>query len=152
MDISLDFNLGQIWSYYKHFHTENKEIKQVNPKGNQRWILIGRTGTDAEVPTFWPPVAESQITGKDLDSGKDCGQEEKETTENEMVGWHQWLNGREFAQTPGDSEGHGSLAYGSSPWDHKKSDTTEQLNNSNKIPVVNSESCSKSIVFTCLTV
>ena len=68
--------------------------------------------------------------GKDPDAGTDWRQEEKETTEDEMVGWHHWLNGHEFEQTPGDSEGQGSLAC-CNPWGHKESDTTEWLNNSN---------------------
>ena len=85
-----------------------KEIKPVNPKGNQRRRFIGRT--DAEAPILWPPDAKSQLIGKDTDAGKDCGQEEKGTTEDEMVGWHPQLNGYEFEQAPGDDEGQGSLA------------------------------------------
>ena len=71
-----------------------REIKPVNPKGNQPWMFIGRT--DAEAPTFWPPDAKSQLFGKDLDAGKDWRQEEKGMTEDEMVGWHPQLNGHEF--------------------------------------------------------
>ena len=67
------------------------------------------------------------LIGKDLDAGKDWGQEEKGMTEDEMVGWHHWLDGREFEQTPGNGEGQGSLAC-YSPWGHKELDTTEQLN------------------------
>ena len=85
---------------------DSKEIKLVNPKGNQTWIFMGRTETEA--PIFWPPNAKSQLIGKDPDSGKDWGQEER-MTEDETVGWHHQLNGREFEQTPGDSEGQGSL-------------------------------------------
>ena len=77
-----------------------KEIKPVNPKGNQSWIFIGRT--DAEASVLWSSVAKSQFIRKDPDAGKDWRQEEKGTTENEMVGWHHQLNGHEFAQSPGD--------------------------------------------------
>ena len=75
---------------------DSKEIKSVNPKGNQHWIFICMTDAAAETPVLWPPDAKSQLIGKDLDAGKDWGQEEKGTTEDEMVGWHHWLNGHEF--------------------------------------------------------
>ena len=93
-----------------------KEIKPVNPKGNQPWIFSGKI--DAEVPIFWPPGTKSWLLEKDPDAGKDWGQEEKWVTEDEMVGKHYWLNGHEFEQTPGDREGQGSLVC-SSPckWD-----------------------------------
>ena len=81
---------------------DSKEIQPLNPKGNQPWILIGRTGAKTEAPVLWPPDAKSWLLGKDPDSGKDWGQEEKEATEDEIVGWHHWLNGHEFEQTPGD--------------------------------------------------
>ena len=102
---------------------DRKEIKPVNPKGNQPWILIGRTGAEAEAPTLWPPDSKSQLIWKDPDAGKDWGHKEKGTTEDEMVGWHHQLNGHEFQQTQGDSEGQGSLAC-CSPWGHKELDTT----------------------------
>ena len=86
----------------------SKEIKPVNPKGNQPWIVIGRT--DAEVPILWPHEANSRLIGKDPDAGKDWEQEEKGATEDEMFGWHHWLDGCEFEQTLGDGEGQGSLA------------------------------------------
>ena len=86
-----------------------KEIKPVYPKGNEPQILIGKTDIGAEAPILWPPDAKSQLTGKDPDAGKDWGQEEKGTIENEMVRWHHQLNEHEFEQTPGDSEGQGSL-------------------------------------------
>ena len=81
--------------------------------------------TDAEIeaPILWPPDVKSQLIGKDLDAGKDQGQEEKGVTEDETVGWHHQLNGHEFEQTPGESEGQRSLAY-CSPWSRKKSNTT----------------------------
>ena len=71
-----------------------KEIKPVHPEGNQSWIFIGRTDAEAEIP--WPPDAKNWLIRKDSDAGKDWGQEEKGTTEDEMVGWYQWLNGHEF--------------------------------------------------------
>ena len=85
-----------------------KEIKPVNPKGNQSWIFIGRTDAEAEAPILWPPDMKNRIIGKDPDAGKDWRQEEKGTTEDEMVGWHHWLNGYEFEQAPGDGEGQGN--------------------------------------------
>ena len=84
-------------------------IKPVNPKENQPWILIGRTGAEAEAPVLWPLDAESWLIGKDPNAGKDWRQEKKATTEDEMVGWHHWLDGHEFEQIPGDGEGQGSL-------------------------------------------
>ena len=88
---------------------DSKETKPVNPKGNQPWIFIGRTG--AEAPILWPPDVKSRVTGKDPDAGKDWRQEEKGVTEDEMVGWHHWLSGHEFKQTPGDIKGQGRLAF-----------------------------------------
>ena len=76
-----------------------KEIKPVNPKGNQPWIFIGKTNAKAETPIVWPPNTISQLIGKDSDAGKGWGQEEKGVTEDEMVVWHHWLNGHEFEQT-----------------------------------------------------
>ena len=75
-----------------------KEIKPVNPKGNQPWIFIGRTDVEAETPILWPPDSKNWLIGKDPDAGKDWGQEEKGMTEDEMVGWHHWLDGHEFEQ------------------------------------------------------
>ena len=106
---------------------DGKEIKPVNPKGNQSWIFIGRTDAEAETPILWPPDAKSQLIGKDPDAGKDWTQEEKRMTEDEMVGWHHQLNGHEFEQAPGVGDGQGSLAC-CSPWGRKESDMTEQLN------------------------
>ena len=70
-----------------------KEIKPVNPKGNLSWTFIGRTDAEAETPILWPPDVKNWFTGKDPDAGKDWGQEEKGTTEDEMFGWHHWLHG-----------------------------------------------------------
>ena len=92
-----------------------KEIQPVHPKGNQSWILIGRTDAEAETQILWPPLSKNWLTGKDPDAGKDWRQEEKETTEDGMVGWHYWLNGHEFEQAPGVGDGQGGLA-GCSPW------------------------------------
>ena len=75
-----------------------KEIQPVNPKGNQSWIYIGRTDAEAETLKLWPPDVKNWLIQKDPDAGKYCGQEEKGTTEDEMVGWHHWLNGYEFEQ------------------------------------------------------
>ena len=105
-----------------------KEIQPVNSKGNQPWIFIGRTDAEDEAPILWPPEAKCRLTGKDSDAGKDWGHEEKGATEDEMFEWDYWLSGHEFEQTPGDSEGQGSLACYSS-WGRKELDTTEWLNN-----------------------
>ena len=85
-----------------------KEIKPVNPKGNQCWIFIGRTDAEAEAPIIWPPDGKSWLTGKDPDAGTYWDQE-KGVTEVEMARWHHQLNGHEFEQTPGDGEGQGAL-------------------------------------------
>ena len=105
-----------------------KEIKPVNPKGNQPWISIGRT--EAEAPILWPPDVKRQLIQKDPDAWKYWRQKEKGVAEDEMVGWHHRLNGHGFKQTPGHSEGQGSLAC-CSPSGCKESDTAERLNNSN---------------------
>ena len=104
-----------------------KEIQPVHPKGYQSWVFIGRTDVEAEAPILWPPDAKSWLICKDTDAGKDWGQEEKGTTEGEMVGWHHWLNGHEFGWTPGVGDGQGGLVCCSS-WSRRESDTTEQLN------------------------
>ena len=96
-----------------------KEIKPVNLKGNQSWIFTRRT--DAEI--LWPPDVKRWFIGKDPDAGKDWGQEEKRAREDEVNGWHHQLTGHESEQTPGDSEGQGSLA-GCSSWGPKESDMT----------------------------
>ena len=104
-----------------------KEIQPVHPKGDQSWVFIGRTDVEAETPILWPPDAKSWLIWKDLDAGKDWGQEEKGTTEDEMVGWHHQLNGHEFGWTLGTGDGQGGLACCGS-WGHKESDMTERLN------------------------
>ena len=77
---------------------DSKEIKPVNPKRNLSWIYIGRTDAEAEAPMLWPPDMKNWLIWKDSDAGKDWGQEEKGTTEDEMIGWHHRLNGHEFEQ------------------------------------------------------
>ena len=105
-----------------------KEIKPVNPKGNQSWIFIGRTDAEAETPILWSPDVKNWLIGKDPNDGKYWRWEEKGMTEDdEMVGWHHWLHGHGFEQAPGFSEGQGSLAC-CSPWGWKESDMTEWLN------------------------
>ena len=94
---------------------------------SQSWIFIGRTDAEAETPILWPPDAKNWLIGKDPDAGKDWRQEEKGRTEDKMVRWHHWLDGHEFGWTPGVGDGQGSLAC-CSPWGHKESDTTEELN------------------------
>ena len=104
-----------------------KNIQPVHPKGVQSWVFIGGTDVEAESPVLWPPNAKSWLIGKDPDVGKDWGQEEKGTTEDEIVGWHQWLDGHGFGWTPGFGDGQGGLACCYS-WGHKESDTAEWLN------------------------
>ena len=104
-----------------------KEIKSVSPEGNQSWLFIGRTAAEAEAPILWPHDVKNRLLGKDLDAGKDWRQEEKGTTEDEMVGWHHWLDGLEFEQALGVGDGQGSLA-GCSLWGRRESVMIEQLN------------------------
>ena len=111
---------------------DSKKIKPVHPKGNQSWIFIGiwcnMTDAKVEAPILWSPDMKTQLMGKDPDAGKDWRQEEKGMKEDEMIGWHHWLNGREFKQTLGDGEGQGRACQ----WGPKESYTTERLN-SNKV-------------------
>ena len=97
-----------------------KEINQVDPKGNQSWILIGRIDSEAEAPVLRPSHGKNWLIGKDLDAGKDWRWEEKRTTEDEMVGWHHWLDGHEFEQAPGVGDGQGGLVC-CGPWGLKES-------------------------------
>ena len=106
---------------------ELQESQPVHPKGNQSWVFIGRTDVEAETPILWPPDVKSWLIWKDPDVGKDWRQEEKGTTEDEMVGWHHQLNGHEFGWTPVVGDGQAGLACCGS-WGHKESDTTEWLN------------------------
>ena len=97
------------------------EIQPVHPKGNQSWMFIGMTDAEAETPILWPSDAKNWLIGNYPDAGKDWRQEEKGITEDEMVGWHHWLDGHEFEQVPGD--GKGSLVC-CSPWSLNESYTT----------------------------
>ena len=104
-----------------------KEIQPVHPKGDESWVFIGRTDAEAETPILWPPDAKSWLIGKDLDAGKDWGQEEKGMTEDEVVGWHHRLSGHGFGWTPGVGDGQeGPSCCGS--WGCKELDMTERLN------------------------
>ena len=115
-----------MWEKTPESPLDCKEIQPVHPKGNQSWIFIGRTN-EAETPILWPPDANSWLIYKDRDAGKDWGQEEKGTTEDEMVGWHHWLTGHGFGWTPGVGDGQGGLeCWGS--WGCRESNTTERLN------------------------
>ena len=111
-----------------------KEIQPVHPKEDKSWVFIGRIDAEAETVIVWPPDVKSWLIWKDPDAGKDRGQEKKGTTEDEMVGWHHQLNGHDLEWTPGVGDGQGVLACCNS-WGHKESDTTEQLNWTDDIPV-----------------
>ena len=91
-----------------------KEIQPIHSKGDQFWIFIGKTDAETETPVLWPLDATIWLIRKDPDAGKDWRQEEKETTEDEMVGWHHQLDGHEFEWTPGVADGQGGLAFCSS--------------------------------------
>ena len=94
---------------------------------DQSWDFFGRNDAEAETPVLWPPLAKSWLTGKDSDAGKDWGQEEKGTTEDEMAGWYHWLDGHESEWIPRVGDGQGGLACCDS-WGRKESDMTELLN------------------------
>ena len=119
----------ELWCWEKTLESslDCKEIQPAHPKGNQSWLFIGRTDAEAEAPILWPSDVKNWLIGKDPDAGKAWRQEEKGTTEDEMVGWHHWLDGHEFEQAPRVVARWGSLAY-CRPWGHKESDTTERLN------------------------
>ena len=104
-----------------------KEIQSVHPKGDQSWGFIGRTDVEAETSILRPPHAKSQLIWKDPIAGKDWGQEEEGTTEDEMVGCHHRLDGHGFGWTPEVGDGQGGLVCFDS-WGPKESDTTERLN------------------------
>ena len=103
-----------------------KEIQPIHPKGDQSQVFFGRTDVKAETPVLWPPHAKSWLIGKDSDAWRDWEQEEKGTTEDEMAGWHHWLDGQELVWTLGVGDGQGGLAC-CDLWGRKESDTTEQL-------------------------
>ena len=102
---------------------DSKDIKPVNPKGNQPSVLIGRTDGKAKTPVFWSSDANSWLIGKVPDAGKEWGQKEKRASEDEMTGCHHWFNGHELGQTSGGGEGQGGLAC-CSLWGHKELDMT----------------------------
>ena len=104
-----------------------KEMQPVHSKGDQSWVFFGRNDAKSETPVLWPHHVKSWLIGKDSDVGRDWGQEENWTTEDEMAGWHHWLDGREFEWTPGVCDGQGGLACFNS-WGCKESDTTEWPN------------------------
>ena len=106
---------------------ECKEIQPVHSKGDQSWVFFGGNDAKAEAPVLWPCHAKSWLIGKDFDAGRDWGQEEKGMTEDEMVGWHHWLNEHEFEWTLGAGDGQGGLECCDS-WGCKESEMTEQLN------------------------
>ena len=118
----------ELW-YWRKFLSplDCKEIKPVHRKGNQSWIFIGSTDAETEAPVLCPPDVKNWPIRKDPDVGKDWREEEKGTTEDEIVEWHHQLNEHEFEQALGDGQGQGSLAC-FSPWNHKELDVTEQLN------------------------
>ena len=87
-----------------------KEIQPVHSKGDQSWVFFGRSDSKAETPVLWPPHAKSWLIRNDSDAGRDWGQEEKGTTEDEMAGWHHRLDGREFVWALGVGDGQGGLA------------------------------------------
>ena len=106
---------------------DGKEIQSVHPKGDQSWMFIGRTDVEAETPILWPSNMKSWLIGKDADAGKDWRQEEEGMIEDEMVGWHHWLNGHEFEQVLGVGDEQRILVC-CSPWGRKESNMTERLN------------------------
>ena len=123
MDVKLDYKESCWAPKNRYFWTivlektlespsDCKEIKPVNPKGNQSWIFIGRTDAEAEAPILWPPDLKSWLIRKDPDGGKNWRQEENGMTEEEVVWWHHRLNEHQFEQAPGDGEGQGSLVHG----------------------------------------
>ena len=103
-----------------------KEIQPVHSEGDQPWDFFGLNDAEAETPVLWPPHVKSWLIGKDSYAGRDWGQAEKGTTEDEMAGWRHWLDGRESEWTPGVGDGQGGLACCDS-WGCKESDTTERL-------------------------
>ena len=125
------FLIGSYWCFWTVVLEKTlespKEIQPVHPKGDQSWVFIGRTDVEAKTPVLWPSDGKSWLIWKDPDAGKDWGQEEKGTTEDEMVGWHHRLDGHEFGWALGVGDGQGGLVC-YSPWGCKESDMTERLN------------------------
>ena len=117
---------------------DSKEIKQVNIKGNQFWIVTGKT--DAETPVFWSSDSNRWLIGKVHDTEKDRGQKQKRVSDDEMYGQHHWCNECELSGKLGDAEGQGSLVCCSS-WGCKEPDTTEWLNNKKLKYITNAFKC-----------
>ena len=116
------------FTFIKRLFSSSLVVQGDPTKGNQSWIFIGRTNVEAKTPILWPPDMKNWLTGKDPDAGKYWRREEKRVTEDEMVGWHHWLNGHEFEQAPGTGDGPGSLAC-CSPWGHRvRHDWATELN------------------------
>ena len=136
MDVKLDCEEGWgpknwcVWTMVVEKTLESpldcKEIQPVHSEGDQPWDFFGRNDAKAETLILWPPHAKSWLIGKDSDAERDWGQEEKGTTEDEMAGWHHWLDGHDFEWTPGVGDGQGGLACCDS-WGCKESDTIERL-------------------------
>ena len=116
-----------ISSHSKMFPVYFINLLTVHSEGDQPWDFFGRNDAKAETPVLWPPHEKSWLSGKDSDAGRDWGQEEKGMAEDEMAGWHHWLDGHKFEWTLGVGDGQGGLVCCNS-WGHKESDTTEQLN------------------------
>ena len=120
----------KLWCWRKLLRvpwTARRSNQSIFKEKNHSWIFIGRTDAKAETPILWPPDVKSWLSGKDPDAGKDWGQEEKGTTEEEMVGWHHWLDAHGFGWTLGVCDGQGGLACCNS-WGCKELDMTEWLN------------------------
>ena len=119
----------ELWWWRRLFENpwDYKEIQPVHSEGDQPWDFFGKNDAKAEAPVLWPPHAKSWLTGKDSDAERDWGQEEKGTIEDEMVGWHHWLDGHESQWTPGVGDGQGGLACCDS-WGLTELDMTEWLN------------------------
>ena len=115
----------ELWCVEKTLESplDFKEIQPVHPEGNQFWIFIRRIDAEAETPILWPPDAKNWISGKDPNAGKDWRWEEKGMTEDEMVGWHRWLNGHEFEYSLRGSKGQGGLAC--RPWGCKETQLSD---------------------------
>ena len=121
--------VAKSWIWLKQLESplDWKDIQPVHSKGDQSWVFFGRNDAKAETPVLWPPHVKSWLIGKDSDAGRDLGQEEKGTTEDEMAGCHHRLDGRESEWTLEDGDGQGGLACCDS-WGRKESDMTERLN------------------------
>ena len=117
----------ELWCWRRLLRVPWTARRANHSEGDQPWVFFGRNDAKAETPVLWPPHAKSWLIGKDSDAGRDWGQEEKGTTEDEIAGWHHWLDGHESEWTPGVGDGQGGLACCDS-WGRKESDTTERLN------------------------